>query len=122
MAAIEYAESLLQKDDYVEGCPGCAVDRRKQLQRGLPLKQILTVWMIVLATGNQTLPVCVCVQNSETFAIVVFLIIYFIFCFVFLISIFCVNSSAWVVVWIKESACVWIMSTQTFAAWSWTLE
>ncbi|XP_047950370.1 protein ZINC INDUCED FACILITATOR-LIKE 1-like isoform X2 [Salvia hispanica] len=51
MAAIDYAESLLQKDDYVEGCPGCAVDRRKQLQRGMPLKQILTVWMIVLATA-----------------------------------------------------------------------
>ncbi|KAG6420144.1 hypothetical protein SASPL_116663 [Salvia splendens] len=51
MAAVEYAESLLQKDEYVQGCPGCAVDRRKQLQRGLPLKQILTVWMIVLATA-----------------------------------------------------------------------
>ncbi|XP_042059793.1 protein ZINC INDUCED FACILITATOR-LIKE 1-like [Salvia splendens] len=51
MAAIDYAESLLQKDEYVEGCPGCAVDRRKQLQRGMPLKQILTVWMIVLATA-----------------------------------------------------------------------
>ncbi|XP_047950479.1 protein ZINC INDUCED FACILITATOR-LIKE 1-like isoform X2 [Salvia hispanica] len=51
MAAVENSESLLQKDDFVEGCPGCAVDRTKQLQRGLPLKQILTVWIIVLATA-----------------------------------------------------------------------
>lgn len=47
-------ESLLQKENYlyVEGCPGCEVDRQKQMQRGLPLKQLLTVWIIVLATGN----------------------------------------------------------------------
>ncbi|KAH6771570.1 zinc induced facilitator-like 1 [Perilla frutescens var. hirtella] len=50
-AAAEYAESLLHKDYYVEGCPGCEVDRLKHSQRGLPLKQILTVWIIVLSTA-----------------------------------------------------------------------
>ncbi|XP_042059794.1 protein ZINC INDUCED FACILITATOR-LIKE 1-like [Salvia splendens] len=51
MAAVENSESLLQKDEFVEGCPGCAVDRSKRLQRAVPLKQILTVWIIVLATA-----------------------------------------------------------------------
>ncbi|KAL6563052.1 Protein ZINC INDUCED FACILITATOR-LIKE 1 [Orobanche minor] len=47
----EYAESLLQKDFYFEGCPGCEVDQQKEIQRGFPIKQVLTVWLIVLATA-----------------------------------------------------------------------
>ncbi|GFP93942.1 protein zinc induced facilitator-like 1 [Phtheirospermum japonicum] len=40
----EYAESLLvQKNGYVEGCPGCLIDLRKQTQRGLPINQVLTI-------------------------------------------------------------------------------
>ncbi|GFP93947.1 protein zinc induced facilitator-like 1 [Phtheirospermum japonicum] len=47
----EYAESLLvQKDGYVEGCPGCLIDQHKQIQRGLPIKQVLTVWLVALAS------------------------------------------------------------------------
>ncbi|GER30109.1 zinc induced facilitator-like 1 [Striga asiatica] len=37
------ASSLLQKDYYFDDCPGCKVDQRKELQRGLPIKQVLTV-------------------------------------------------------------------------------
>ncbi|PIN17196.1 Permease of the major facilitator superfamily [Handroanthus impetiginosus] len=47
----EYAESLLQKDYYYEGCPGCKVDQQKQIQRGLPIKQVLIIWIIVLSTA-----------------------------------------------------------------------
>ncbi|KAL2457673.1 Protein ZINC INDUCED FACILITATOR-LIKE 1 [Forsythia ovata] len=43
-------ESLLKKD-YYEDCPGCKMDRQKELQRGLPIKQVLTIWIIVLATA-----------------------------------------------------------------------
>ncbi|KAH6772443.1 hypothetical protein C2S52_004763 [Perilla frutescens var. hirtella] len=50
MGMDEYGESLLEKD-YFEGCPGCVVDRQKQTQRGLPFKQVLTVWIIVLGTA-----------------------------------------------------------------------
>ncbi|KAL0380080.1 UNVERIFIED_CONTAM: protein ZINC INDUCED FACILITATOR 1 [Sesamum angustifolium] len=49
----EHVESLLRKDYYVEGCPGCKVDQLKQAQRGLPIKQVLVIWVIVLSTGNQ---------------------------------------------------------------------
>ncbi|GFP93945.1 protein zinc induced facilitator-like 1 [Phtheirospermum japonicum] len=48
----EYRESLLvQKDVYIDGCPGCKVEQHKEIQRGLPIKQVLTVWLIVLATA-----------------------------------------------------------------------
>ncbi|KAL3623296.1 hypothetical protein CASFOL_032112 [Castilleja foliolosa] len=48
----EYEESLLlQKDCYLDGCPGCKVDQHKLIQRGLPIKQIFTVWFIVLASS-----------------------------------------------------------------------
>lgn len=47
-----YAESLLQKNAYFEGCPGCKVDQHKELQRGVPIKQVFIIWIIVLSTGN----------------------------------------------------------------------
>ncbi|CAA3032695.1 ZINC INDUCED FACILITATOR-LIKE 1-like [Olea europaea subsp. europaea] len=43
-------ESLL-KEDFYENCPGCKLDRQKELQRGLPIKQVLIIWIIVLATA-----------------------------------------------------------------------
>ncbi|KAL8529310.1 hypothetical protein ACS0TY_006655 [Phlomoides rotata] len=49
--AEEYAESLLQKDSYFEGCPGCKVDQQKELQRGVPIKQVFIIWIIVLSTA-----------------------------------------------------------------------
>ncbi|KAL3629947.1 Protein ZINC INDUCED FACILITATOR 1 [Castilleja foliolosa] len=50
--AEEYTESLLaQKDCYFEGCPGCKVDQHKLIQRGLPIKQVFIIWIIVLATA-----------------------------------------------------------------------
>ncbi|KAI9115297.1 hypothetical protein K1719_013616 [Acacia pycnantha] len=45
----------LLNNRYHENCPGCKVDQAKQMQQGVPLKHILTVWMITLCT---TLPVC----------------------------------------------------------------
>ncbi|KAI3445203.1 hypothetical protein Pfo_001868 [Paulownia fortunei] len=47
----EYGESLLQKDHYFEGCPGCKVDQQKETQRGLPIKQVLIIWIIVLSSA-----------------------------------------------------------------------
>ncbi|CAD6254947.1 unnamed protein product [Miscanthus lutarioriparius] len=43
---------LLQEEKvYHPGCPGCANDRRKELQEGLPYKEFLYVWIICLATS-----------------------------------------------------------------------
>ncbi|KAL7120309.1 hypothetical protein ACP275_02G115700 [Erythranthe tilingii] len=47
----ELVEKLLKKNEYIEGCPGCKVDQYKQFQRGLPIKQVLIVWIIVLSTA-----------------------------------------------------------------------
>ncbi|XP_012849913.1 PREDICTED: protein ZINC INDUCED FACILITATOR 1-like [Erythranthe guttata] len=52
MGEEELVEKLLKKNEYIEGCPGCKVDQYKQIQRGLPIKQVLIVWIIVLSTGN----------------------------------------------------------------------
>jgi len=41
---------LLQKE-YHPGCPGCAYDRKKDLQEGLPYKEFLYIWMICLTTA-----------------------------------------------------------------------
>lgn len=40
-----------QEKVYHPGCPGCANDRRKELQEGLPYKEFLYVWIICLATS-----------------------------------------------------------------------
>ncbi|KAK2634536.1 hypothetical protein Ddye_029328 [Dipteronia dyeriana] len=41
----------LLKNKYYEGCPGCKVDQDKLLQRGLPIRQLVSVWIIVLCTA-----------------------------------------------------------------------
>jgi hypothetical protein len=43
-----------QEKVYHPGCPGCANDRRKELQEGLPYKEFLYVWIICLATCKQS--------------------------------------------------------------------
>jgi hypothetical protein len=54
------ASPLLQEEKvYHPGCPGCANDRRKELQEGLPYKEFLYVWIISLATCKEFLcPPC----------------------------------------------------------------
>lgn len=48
----ENKEALLKKVKvYYEDCPGCKVDQLKELQTGLPIKQLLSMWMIVLGTA-----------------------------------------------------------------------
>lgn len=46
--------SLLKKV-YHENCPGCKVDQGKETQRGLPIKELISIWMIVLCTGTGSL-------------------------------------------------------------------
>ncbi|TXG49263.1 hypothetical protein EZV62_025138 [Acer yangbiense] len=41
----------LLKNKYYEGCPGCKVDQDKMLQRGLPIRQIVSIWIVVLCTA-----------------------------------------------------------------------
>ncbi|KAB2627263.1 protein ZINC INDUCED FACILITATOR-LIKE 1-like [Pyrus ussuriensis x Pyrus communis] len=43
-------ETLLKKVYYDE-CPGCVVEQRKELQRGLPIKMLVSVWLIVLSAA-----------------------------------------------------------------------
>ena len=35
----------------VEGCPGCAVDRRKAANPGIPYGSFIYVWIVTLCTG-----------------------------------------------------------------------
>ncbi|EYU26916.1 hypothetical protein MIMGU_mgv1a008860mg [Erythranthe guttata] len=69
MGEEELVEKLLKKNEYIEGCPGCKVDQYKQIQRGLPIKQVLIVWIIVLSTDTVAfcylyICVCLCVCSS----------------------------------------------------------
>jgi len=36
----------------VEGCPGCAVDRRKAANPGIPYGSFVYVWIVTLCTGT----------------------------------------------------------------------
>lgn len=56
-----------QEKVYHPGCPGCANDRRKELQEGLPYKEFLYVWIICLATCKQALHSCVCLVSLYIF-------------------------------------------------------
>lgn len=49
--AEESREALLKKV-YYENCPGCKVEQRKELQRGLPIKMLVAVWLVVLSAGK----------------------------------------------------------------------
>ncbi|XWS08131.1 hypothetical protein CRYUN_Cryun41cG0053400 [Craigia yunnanensis] len=46
----EYKETLLKKK-YHENCPGCKVDQMKELQRGIPIRQLVSIWIVVLCTA-----------------------------------------------------------------------
>uniref|UniRef100_A0A5B6ZXR2 Major facilitator superfamily (MFS) profile domain-containing protein n=1 Tax=Davidia involucrata TaxID=16924 RepID=A0A5B6ZXR2_DAVIN len=46
----ERKETLLKKD-YYEDCPGCKVEQRKELQRGIPVKELFSIWIVVLCTA-----------------------------------------------------------------------
>ncbi|MFS7969984.1 hypothetical protein Hanom_Chr09g00815641 [Helianthus anomalus] len=37
---------------YHENCPGCKVDRRKRIQTGLPIKELICIWVVVLCVGE----------------------------------------------------------------------
>ncbi|KAK0591378.1 hypothetical protein LWI29_000762 [Acer saccharum] len=43
----------LLKNKYYEGCPGCKVDQDKMLQRGFPIRQLVSVWIVVLCTASE---------------------------------------------------------------------
>jgi hypothetical protein len=53
--AAEGASPLLKKE-YHPGCPGCAYDQKKDLQRGMPYKEFFYVWMICLTAGTEFCP------------------------------------------------------------------
>ncbi|KAL2514727.1 Protein ZINC INDUCED FACILITATOR-LIKE 1 [Forsythia ovata] len=43
---------LIKKEkEYYEKCPGCKVDREKEMHQGLPIKQFLMLWIIVLSSA-----------------------------------------------------------------------
>ncbi|KAK9265800.1 hypothetical protein L1049_003406 [Liquidambar formosana] len=46
----EYEETLLKKH-YYENCPGCKVEQRNATQRGFPIKEIISIWIVVLCTA-----------------------------------------------------------------------
>ncbi|VAH93993.1 unnamed protein product [Triticum turgidum subsp. durum] len=58
-AAAESSVPLLEKKAggvlYVEGCPGCAIDRRKAENPGIPYSSFLYVWVITLSTVAMSL-------------------------------------------------------------------
>ncbi|KAK4285263.1 hypothetical protein QN277_001989 [Acacia crassicarpa] len=45
---------LVKKDVYYENCPGCKVDRAKQLNQESPFKYLLYIWMLTMCA---TLPI-----------------------------------------------------------------
>ncbi|XP_028803348.1 protein ZINC INDUCED FACILITATOR-LIKE 1 isoform X2 [Neltuma alba] len=44
----------LLKNRYYKNCPGCEVDRAKELNQGSPVKHLLNIWMLTMCT---TLPI-----------------------------------------------------------------
>uniref|UniRef100_A0A7N0U456 Major facilitator superfamily (MFS) profile domain-containing protein n=1 Tax=Kalanchoe fedtschenkoi TaxID=63787 RepID=A0A7N0U456_KALFE len=47
------ADEVLQEKHYVEGCPGCKVDMRKQSTSGFPVKELFSMWLVVLCNGKR---------------------------------------------------------------------
>ncbi|KAJ0526185.1 putative major facilitator superfamily, MFS transporter superfamily [Helianthus annuus] len=53
MGGNEFKKPLLEKV-YYEGCPGCCVDQKKEVQTGLPIKEVFCIWIVTLSV---TLPI-----------------------------------------------------------------
>jgi hypothetical protein len=55
---------------YYDGCPGCAMDRKKESRRGIPYKELLFVAILTLASGTVRLytyiPDCVSYVHTCT--------------------------------------------------------
>ncbi|PHT40996.1 hypothetical protein CQW23_19850 [Capsicum baccatum] len=47
--AEELETLLINKKEYYENCPGCKMDRKKEAQTGLPIKGLITVWVVILS-------------------------------------------------------------------------
>ncbi|KAK9067467.1 hypothetical protein SSX86_014796 [Deinandra increscens subsp. villosa] len=54
MGINDKVDDPLLKPVYHENCPGCKVDRQKRIQTGLPIKELVFIWIIVLCV---TLPI-----------------------------------------------------------------
>ncbi|KAH0860923.1 hypothetical protein HID58_089184 [Brassica napus] len=48
--AKEYKEALLEKH-YHEGCPGCKVEKMKEVRRGYPYLELSFIWIVILSTS-----------------------------------------------------------------------
>ncbi|XP_038994413.1 protein ZINC INDUCED FACILITATOR-LIKE 1-like isoform X3 [Hibiscus syriacus] len=48
--AEEYSVPLLKKK-YYKDCPGCKVDQMKELQQGIPFRELVSIWIVVLCTA-----------------------------------------------------------------------
>ncbi|XP_057503409.1 protein ZINC INDUCED FACILITATOR-LIKE 1-like isoform X1 [Actinidia eriantha] len=46
----EHKQTLLKKDFY-ENCPGCKVDQLKEMEQGLPIKRLFSIWIVVLCAA-----------------------------------------------------------------------
>ncbi|KAF7848446.1 hypothetical protein BT93_L1938 [Corymbia citriodora subsp. variegata] len=49
--AVDEQTVVLLKKHYYENCPGCKVDKLKESQRGLPIREILSIWIVVLCSA-----------------------------------------------------------------------
>ncbi|XP_056164461.1 protein ZINC INDUCED FACILITATOR-LIKE 1-like [Syzygium oleosum] len=50
MAVEEQKEALLQKH-YYENCPGCKVEKLKESRRGFPIRELVSIWIVVLCSA-----------------------------------------------------------------------
>ncbi|PSS11709.1 Protein ZINC INDUCED FACILITATOR-LIKE like [Actinidia chinensis var. chinensis] len=48
--ADEQKQTFLKKDFY-ENCPGCKVDLHNEMERGLPIKRLVSIWIVVLCAS-----------------------------------------------------------------------
>lgn len=71
MGGNEFKKPLLNKV-YFESCPGCNLDQYLELQTGLPIKQVLHIWIVVLCVGKQLLLVLVHFMFINMISVVTF--------------------------------------------------
>lgn len=49
----ECSTQRLLKEDYYENCPGCEVEKYKEFQRGIPFRDLLNIWIVVITNGKK---------------------------------------------------------------------
>lgn len=72
-----FGEPLLLKKQYYENCPGCKVDKAKELKTDVTFRNLFNIWMVVLCSCKKNIDFELCLHFGGNFLILFIIAFYF---------------------------------------------